>query len=131
MAAGGVWGRLTLSECSPHPIEHVRVLGAGCWVCVWGGAEAVLSKGQGGKEPSAAPAAPGAGLGGSGYSQHSEGPQPVEGVDGDAAQPVVAQDPAEKDTVPCWPFLSRLLTGALSTLWTSQSKRFTFPTLPC
>lgn len=67
----------------------------------------------------------------SGYSQHSERPQPVEGVDGDAAQPVVAQDPAEKDTGPCWPFLSRLLTGALSTLWTSQSKRFTFPALLC
>lgn len=33
-----------------------------------------------------------------GYSQHSEGPQPVEGVDGDAAQPVVAQDPVQKDT---------------------------------
>lgn len=35
------------------------------------------------------------------YSQHAQGPQPVEGVDGDAAQPVVAQDPAEKDMEPC------------------------------
>lgn len=98
---------------------------------MWGGGQR-RSRGRGGKEP---PAAPGTHSTrrdrGSGYSQHSERPQPVEGVDGDAAQPVVAQDPAEKDTGPCWPFLSRLLTGALSTLWTSQSKRFTFPALLC
>lgn len=32
-----------------------------------------------------------------GYSQHSQGPQPIEGMDGDAPQPVVAQDPVEKE----------------------------------
>lgn len=49
------------------------------------------------------------------YSQHSEGPQPVEGVDGDAAQPVVAQDPAEKSTVFGSPYLSCPGVGAVHT----------------
>lgn len=63
---------------------------------------------------------------GPGYSQHSERPQPLEGVHGEASESVVAQDPAEKHTA--WlALLPQLPMRTLSTLWPSPRTWFIFP----
>lgn len=62
-----------------------------------------------------------------GYSQHSEGPQPVEGVDGNASQPVVAQDPAEKGARACWLFLFSATHGCTAHIVNPSEQTVSLP----
>lgn len=80
-------GSSGLPPCTPHPTDPIGALG---WGHVGGGIGTLSTAHCDLVKPSGSWVL--------GYSQHPERPQTIKGVDGEAPQPVVAQDPVEGNT---------------------------------